>query len=78
MSLDAYNPLPSRFPVNSSDHSGKTRKRFPDAGMLASSLRVVADSLMYHQMCPAVTMWEDVLAVELEEHVDNPSTTIGI
>ena len=30
-----------------------------------------------HQMCPAVTMFGDALALELEEPVDNPGTTIS-
>ena len=29
------------------------------------------------QLCPSVTMWEMLLAVELEEPVDNPGTAIG-
>ena len=42
VSLDAGTSLSSRFSVNSSGHTGKSRNRFSDAGTLVSSLRFVA------------------------------------
>ena len=77
VSLDANTPLSSRFSVNSSDHSGKSRNRFPDAGKLVSSLRVVAGLADASSDVSLGNDVGDVLAIELEELVDDPGTTIG-
>ena len=76
-SLDANTPSPSSFSVNSSDHFGKSRSRFPDAGTLVLSLRVVAGLGEESSDVPCGNNVEDVLALELEEPADNPGTEIG-
>ena len=43
MSLDAGTSVSSIFSVNFCNHSGRSRNRFPDAGMPVLSLRVVAE-----------------------------------
>ena len=60
-----------------SNHCGKARDRFPDEGMLVSSLRVVAGLDAVSSDVSCCNDVEDVLALELEELVDNPGTTIG-
>ena len=77
VSLDDSTPSSSRFAVNSSKYSDKSRNQFPDAGMLVSSRRVVArlDEVSSDVSCGKDV--EDVLALELQEPVDNPWTSIG-
>ena len=57
--------------------SVRFRDRFPDARVLVSPLRIVAglDEISLNASCSNDV--EDVLALELEEPVDNPRTTIG-
>ena len=64
------------FSVNSSNQSGRSRNRFPDAMMLVSSIRVVAGLDKKSSDVSCGNDVEDVLALELEEPVDNPGTTI--
>ena len=58
--------------------SVESRDRFPDAGMLVLSLRVVAgfDEVSIIR-CVLEYRCEDRLALELEELVDNPGATNG-
>ena len=98
MSLNANTPSSSRFSVNSSNHSGKSRNRFPGTGTLSLFLFVSLVSVRFRNRFPDARMFVlslrvvagldeessdvscgnyvgDVLALELEEPVDNPGTT---
>ena len=77
VSLDAYTPSSARCSVNSCKHSGKSRNRFPDAGMLVSSLRFVAGLDEVSSGVSCCNDVEDVFALNLEEPGDKPGTTIG-
>ena len=99
VSLDADTPSFIRFSVKSSNHSGKSRNRFPSTrsmSLFSSSdhselsnwspstgrgvlrRRVVARLDVESSGESCVNDVEDffLLAVELEEPVDNPGTTI--
>ena len=100
MSLDANTPSSSRFVVNSSNHSGKARNRFPGAGTMSLFLMVFLVPVGSRSWFPSTGMLVlsrrgvagldeessdvscgndvgDALALELEEPVDNPGTTIS-
>ena len=79
----------SRCSVNCSNHCGVSlffscvfffegsRDRFPDAGMLVLRRRIVAGLDEESSVVSCDNDAGDVLAVELEEPVDTPGTTIG-
>ena len=77
VSLDAGTASSSRFSANSCNHSYKSRNRFSDAETLVSLLRVGAglDEASSDVSCGKDA--EDELALERQEPVDNPGTTIG-
>ena len=87
-SLDAGTSLSPRCSVNSSNHSGKSRNRFPDAstlslfvglrdrlpdaGTLVLSLHFVAGRDEVPSYVSCGSDMDDELALELEEPVTNP------